>query len=188
MTPILITPPALEPLTLAEARAWLRLDGAEEDSLVSALIVAARMAVERASGRLLIHQQWRILADGWPPGGRVGLPLAPVSAVSAVRVIDGQGSAETVPGTAYRLELQRSPPTLVLTAPVADPGRSSNGIEIDLTCGYGPAAADVPEPLRHAIRLLVARWFENRGDAVSADAPLPSDVLLLISPFRRPRL
>lgn len=188
MTPILITPPALEPLTLSEAKAWLRLDGSDEDTLVSSLIVAARSAVEQAAGRLLISQQWRIVADAWPPGGRVALSLAPVSSVSAVRVWDAWGVAQTVPDTSYRLELQRSPPTLVLTAPVADPGRASAGIEIDLSCGYGPAAPDVPEPLRQAMRLLVARWFENRGDGAADQAPLPPDILLLLSPFRRPRL
>jgi len=188
MTPVLITPPALEPLTLAEARSWLRLDTGDEDALVSALITAARLAVERASGRLLLTQNWRLIGDAWPPGGRLTLPLAPVSAIAAVRVYDAADLAASLPLAAFRLEAQRDPPLLVLAAPVAGPGRPGGGIEIDLTCGYGAAPADVPEPLRLAVRLLVARWFENRGDIPASSAPLPPDVALLLAPFRRPRL
>ena len=43
------------------------------------------------------------------------------------------------------------------------PGRPAPGIELDVMVGYGDAAVDVPEPLRQAIRLLIAHWYENRG-------------------------
>ena len=46
--------------------------------------------------------------------------------------------------------------------------------------------ADVPEPLRQAIRLLVAHWYENRGlIAVGGQtAVLPATVAALIAPYR----
>ena len=45
---------------------------------------------------------------------------------------------------------------------------------------------DVPEPLRQAIRLLVAHWYENRGlvAAGSQTAMLPSTVAALVAPYR----
>lgn len=188
MTPVLVTPPAIEPLALDEARAWLRLDDTAEDAAVSALIVAARMTVERQSGRLLVAQAWRLIADTFPADGLLRLPLAPVRAVTQIRVLDAAGAATVVPAAGWRSDLSRDPPRVVLTAPPPLPGRSSGGIEIDLACGYGPAAADVPEPLRHAVRLLVARWFERRGDEPDHGASLPADVALLLAPFRSPRL
>ena len=45
MTPILISPPTVEPVALADAREWLRLVETNEDDLVSALIVSARLMV-----------------------------------------------------------------------------------------------------------------------------------------------
>lgn len=56
MTPLALTPPAEEPLSLAEARAFLRLDETAEDNLLATLITAARLMVEAASGRLLVDQ------------------------------------------------------------------------------------------------------------------------------------
>jgi uncharacterized phiE125 gp8 family phage protein len=66
------------------------------------------------------------------------------------------------------------------------PLRSAAGIELDVTCGYGGAATDVPEPLRQAIRLIVAQWYEHRGVAEpGANAvPLPLTVPALIAPYR----
>ncbi len=66
------------------------------------------------------------------------------------------------------------------------PERPIAGIEIDVTVGYGDAGTDVPEPLRQAIRLLVAHWYENRGlIAVGHEvAILPQTVAALIAPYR----
>lgn len=188
MTPLLLTPPAAEPLTLAEAKAWLRIDGTEEDALVASLIGAARGLVERAARRTLIHQGWRILRDSWPVEGRITLPLAPVAEVTAVRVLDSAGLPVIVPPAAYRLEALRDPALVMITGAVPLPGQAMSGIEIDVIAGFGPAPEDVPEPLRHAVRLLLARWYERRGDAAGDEQALPGDIAALIGPYRRPRV
>ena len=188
MTPILHSPPAIEPVSLAEAKAWLRIEGNDEDSLVAALVTTARMLVEQMARRCLIDQTWRIVADRWPVDGRLVLPRAPVRAIAGVRALDSAGLATTVPETAYRLDAGREPAELRLTGPLPLPGRFSGGIEIDIVCGFGPDPQDVPEPLRHAIRLLVARWYENRGDATADAAALPPDIAALVASTRRPRL
>ena len=61
MTPIALTPPAVEPVSLPDARLFLRLDQDEEDGLLGTLITAARLMIEAASGRMLIDQDWRIV-------------------------------------------------------------------------------------------------------------------------------
>jgi uncharacterized phiE125 gp8 family phage protein len=60
------------------------------------------------------------------------------------------------------------------------------GIELDLQLGYGANAADVPAPLRHAVRMLVAHWYENRGlvAAGAGIATLPAGVAALVAPYR----
>ena len=57
---------AVEPVTLAEVKAHLRLDHASEDELLGGLIRAAREEVERATGLALIDQDWRLVIDEWP--------------------------------------------------------------------------------------------------------------------------
>jgi uncharacterized phiE125 gp8 family phage protein len=159
-------------------RTWLRLDDEAEDGLVSALIGAARLLVEAASGRILVEQRWRLVLDRWPRSRIVAPPFAPLIAVEAVRV-DRGGGDPLVEGV--RLLGQDR---LLVDPSVPDPLPAREGIEIDLGAGYG-GPEDVPPPLVQAIRILVARWFENRGEAQVA---LPADLGPLILPFRRPRL
>lgn len=189
MIPLVITPPAREPVTVQEARLFLRLDGEEEDTLLATLITAARLMVEAASGRMLIAQGWRIVLDAWPPGGEIRLPVSPVSGIAAARVYDGAGAARTVGEGALIVDPAGDPPLVRIAAAVPSPGRTRGAIEIDVEAGYGDEPADVPAPLRQAVLRLVARWFEDRGDVVARDAErLPRGIAALIAPYRRARL
>lgn len=185
MTAILIDGPSAEPVSLAEAKAFLRLDHDDEDGLVAALVTAARLHVEAATRRLLLTQNWRIVRDRWPgDAGIVPIPLAPLQSVGAVRLFPGEGAAETVPSADYWLDAASTPARLVAKrGGFRAPGRHVAGIEIDVVAGYGDAA-DVPEPLRQAIRLLVAHWFEDRLLVGAAELLLPKTVEALIAPYR----
>ncbi|MEP2164192.1 MAG: head-tail connector protein, partial [Nisaea sp.] len=77
MTAALITGPALEPVSLADVKAHLRVDASDEDALLTAAIVSARVHVESATRRVLIEQGWRIYYDAWPRRRIVRLPVAP---------------------------------------------------------------------------------------------------------------
>lgn len=189
MTPIALTPPASEPVTLAEVKLFLRLDAGEEDELLGTLITAARLMVEAASGRMLIDQAWRIVLDRWPERGEIRLPLAPVSAISAARVFDLLGRAQPVASLALALDLGADPPVIRVLGEVPETGRERGAIEIDVIAGYGASPLAVPAPLRQAVLRLTTRWFEQRGDVVGRDAAaLPADILALIAPYRRARL
>jgi uncharacterized phiE125 gp8 family phage protein len=103
--------------------------------------------------------------------------------VSAVRTIDAQGVATTLPASAWRLEARREPALLILAGPLAQPGRTRNGIEIDLVAGYGTAASDCPEPLRQAVRLLLGHAYEQRG-LTERHPKEPAEIADLIAPYR----
>jgi uncharacterized phiE125 gp8 family phage protein len=182
MSAILIDGPGAEPVSLAEAKAFLRLEHDDEDGLVAALITAARLHVEAATRRLLVTQNWRIVRDRWP-GGIVPIPLAPLQSVVGVRLFPEEGAAATVPSADYWLDAASTPARLVARRGFREPGRPVAGIEIDVVAGYGDAA-EVPEPLRQAIRLLVAHWFEDRLLVGAADLLLPKTVDALIAPYR----
>lgn len=159
MTSTLLAGPGEEPVTLAEAKAWCRIDGTDEDALVTALIAAARLEVETMTGLALITQTWRLATC--PKGLLVLLPVAPVSALVAAP--DGaviQGDA-------------------VLLAELA-----TGEITIDYTAGFGDAA-DVPADLKQAVMLLVAYWFENRDAGTSG---VPVGLARLVASYRRVRL
>jgi uncharacterized phiE125 gp8 family phage protein len=186
MIPIRVTGPAVEPVGLAEMRAHLRLDGTEEDELIASLVAAARHAVEAAARRVLVAQTWRIVVDRVPSGRRLRLPLAPLIAVERLAVADAAGVLHELLPALAAIERNADPPCLSLDAAVPDPGTERGGIEIDARFGFGPAAADVPEPLRLAVKLLAARFFEHRGDGLGDT--LPAQVDALLAPFRRVRV
>lgn len=201
MTPILIAPPAVEPVALADAREWLRLDSSAEDDLVTALIVSARLIVEAATRRQLITQGWRLVFDRWPglgshhDGVRVRpeimfFPMAPFQSLTAMRVYDVNRVAQVLAPSIYTVASAPEQARLVFTSAPPKPGVPIAGIEIDIVCGYGDQPSSVPEPLRLAIKMLVARWFDNRGD-IETDGSvdrLPGPIDALIAPFRRTRL
>ncbi len=74
MTPILLSGPAIEPVSLAEAKAWLRVDHSSDDDLVSALLTAARLTLEAWARLMFITQSWRLVYDAWPAGAVLPVP------------------------------------------------------------------------------------------------------------------
>lgn len=186
MYPILIDGPAVEPVTLAEMKAYLRVDDDGEDELVGGLVKAARLMVEAASRRILIEQRWRVVLDSWPRDRVVALPLSPLIAVESIRVFDASGALSEIPTEAVETDAVSDPPCVVVSdAP--EPERARNGIAIELRAGYGAAPEAVPATLRLAMKILVAHWFEKRGD-VAGEQTLPPEALALIAPFQRTRL
>ena len=184
MASILLTPPAAEPLSLAEAKAFLRFETADDDPLIAAFISAARLHVETQTGLALVTQSWRIVLDCWPENGRIVVRPAPLQTLTAARVFDFDGEVRTIDAQAFVADLSTSTLSFKPWA-LPMPTRIAAGIEIDIAVGFGDAASDVPEPIRQAIRILVAHWHENRAIVAGAEvAPVPSNAAALIAPYR----
>lgn len=183
-----VTPPALEPVTLAELKAHARIDDSSEDELLSGLIVAARQWCEGYTRRALIAQTWRQFFSTRPTGDRITLARAPLIEVTAVRTYDDL-DRETVWDTAnYFVDASSEPALLVLRtgAVWADFERAANGMEITYRAGYGETAEDVPAVLRLAIRQLALHWYEYRGEAVveGSAGKVPMVIEALLQPYR----
>lgn len=186
MPATLIAGPALEPVSLDEVKAHLRVDHDDEDDLLTAAIVAARSHVESATRRVLVAQSWRLHLDRWPRRRMLRLPIAPLISVDEIRVRNGGGPA-VVDVEDYVVDTASVPGRLFLSGDVPSPAtRTPGAIEIDITAGYGELAADVPSPLRHAIRMLVAHWYEQRGAVADPGrgATAPLGFAALVAPYR----
>ena len=165
MTSTLIAGPGEEPVSLAEAKAWCRIDASDEDALVTALIAAARLHIEGLTGRALVTQSWRLTVE-CPIGRVITLPVLPVSAVTAATADDVtievvlQGDSVLLPAAGY------------------------DAVVLDYTAGYADADA-VPQDLKQAVLTLVAYWFENRDLAATQGPP---GFERLVSGYARVRL
>jgi hypothetical protein len=91
MSGILLNGPALEPVSLAEAKAFLRVEHDDDDEVIAALIAGARIHVETQTRRALITQSWRLTRDAWPQTGRIAVRPGPLQSLEAARVHDGDG-------------------------------------------------------------------------------------------------
>lgn len=129
MTSILLEGPAIEPLTLAEAKTHLRVDGTDEDMLVQSLVTSSRLHVETLTGRALITQAWRLVLDHWPDARVLKLAIGPLQSVDAVRVYEDEDILATVDPSAYLVETAGVPGRLYMrgSAPWPAPGRPCAG-------------------------------------------------------------
>lgn len=181
----LITAPASEPVSLTEAKLQCRVDGSTEDTLLTALIVAARQHVEETTSRALITQTREIRLDAWPT--RLYLPRPPAISITSVTYTDDAGVTATLSASAYALRTGTEPGcvlfdgTLLPTVTLADMA----GIQVRYTCGYGASASSVPKPLFQAMLLLIGHWYMNREAVAAANvASLPMAVDALLAPYR----
>lgn len=191
MALVLTSGPASEPVTLAEAKAHMRIETTAEDVLIASLLLTARLHVEQALNAALITQSFRLILDEWPEDRAFDLPVAPVNQIDEIRVLAADGTPAVIASTAYGLEQSPTSPRLYrrdTTWP--PPGQTIQGIEIDLTAGYGAAPSDVPQPIRHAILLLTAHWYEHRDpyQIGHPSANTSSAVSDLLKPYARVRL
>ena len=196
--PVLITPPAIQPATLAEAKLHLRVDHNDEDTLIESLIRAAAEHLDGWTGilgRCLVEQVWRQDHDRF--ARQMIIPLGPVIAVQSVTWRDPAGQPSTIPSGCYDLRTDEAGNAVVrFDADYVFPTNLHESRAVAITFKAGcetnpgpPATSTVPDPLKVAILLLVGHWYQNR-EAVSAAgmASLPFAVEALIAPYRRMRL
>lgn len=182
--PICVTGPAIEPVTLAEVKAHCRVDGSDEDGLLSALISAAVAHLDGWSGilgRCLISQTWRQTYDRFRPGLRLPMPAL---SITAITYGDPSGDTVTLDPARYVLR-QDACGSLVTPAPWQDwpdTGSCPEAVTVSFVAGYGPTPGDVPASIRHAMLLLIGSWMQNRESvvigAISSDLPMAVDMLL----------
>lgn len=177
----LVTPPAIEPVTLDEAKAHLKVDVSDDDTLIASLIAAARARAEWHTGRAFITQSWLYARDGWPCAP-FELPLPPLQSVTSITVTDTADNATVLDASLYRVDTGANPARIAWKETTLPPTnlRNLNALEVAFTAGYGDAAADVPEAIRAAILAIVADLYLHRGD----DAPTPDAALMLLAPYR----
>lgn len=170
-----VSAPASEPVTLAEAKLYLRVDGSGDDALISDLIVAARMDAEQWMRRSLVTQGWKLTVANSSEES-LSLPMGPVQAVSQVVARAQDGTARTLASNLYRLEQG----VLVLCMMPTEAT-----IEVSYNAGYGHAG-QVPRPIKLGLLSHIAALYDNRGEAGTGSMAEQSQ--RLYAPYREVRL
>ncbi len=181
--------PATEPITLAEARAHLRVDDTTENDYITALITVAREHVESLTDRQLITATYALRLDDFPRRSCdiIRPPRPRLIAVSSITYVDTAGDTQTLAAADYQVDAVSEPCRILPAYGLTWPSTRSqlNAVTITYTAGYG-AAAVVPKAIKQAILMLVAHWFENREPVVvgTITSEVPMTVKALLGPYR----
>jgi len=204
----LVQGPALEPVTLGEAKQHCRVEIPDDDALIAGYILAARDHVERETRRAIITQTWDLRIDShlwnridsrWPiywAGGRYGfctgieLPRPPLQSVTSVSYVDLAGVSQVLAANQYQVVVRNGQSGEGLIVPAygvswPDVRDQPDAVTVRFVAGYGGSEL-VPHAIRQAMLLLIGHWHEHRESVVvgSTVAELPMAVQALLFPFR----
>lgn len=186
----IVTAPAAEPVSLADAKLHLRIETAytADDAYITALITLAREYVELVTNRKLITQTWKYYPEHWPCRDYIDIPFGKLQSVTSIAYYDTDGSATTLSASKYIVESATDPGRVVLAYGETWPSDAlypSNPIHIQFVCGYGLAGSTVPTPIIQAIKIMVSDMYEQRESAIVGRSVLITKVIdNLLFPYR----
>jgi hypothetical protein len=195
--------PTVEPLSLSDAKGYLRVETDADDALICDIITAARIECEQIGDQSILATTWKFTLDflplsagpfpgfPWPFGGgpmaypgrvsandgRVELPMSPLIAVTSVDYLDTSGVPQVLDPSAYQVSTGTPGwifPDYGTFFPLSQPRPAA--VNITYTAGYGTDPSTVPKTILMAMRLLVANYYRHR----TTDVPAPQAVVNLV--------
>lgn len=171
-----VTPTGL--LSLADAKAHLKVEHSDEDDLITALIETALDAIENMTGQLLGSTDCHLLADAWHSQA---FTFGPITRIDAVKYYDETNTLVELNATHYWADIQSTPARITFSAPPSVYTDRHQAIRIECVAGH----SSLPKPLRQAALLLVGHYYENRQLTSSLKVnDVPMAVEFLVNPFR----
>jgi uncharacterized phiE125 gp8 family phage protein len=181
----IVTPPASEPLTLAEVKEFLRVDHSDDDVTLAIFITAARQLCESYTRMALLPTTFEEYFDDFPQYSgdykdEIRLSRSPVSAVTYVKYIDGNETTITANAADYKIDTISRPARISPDNGWFGTYETINAVFVRYVAGFANAAA-VPAPLKHGMMLVIGDMYENRTDSVKR---LPTASEYLWNPYR----
>lgn len=157
-----------EPLSISEVQDHLKVSG--ELDYLNSLIKVSRRQIERYLNRVLITQSWKVYYDNWCDEMKIPFGSLQINEDSpVVSYRDLEGDLIELDNVNYWTVNTEDPAKIVraysVTYPEVQYGRP-DAIEIAFTAGYGDSASDIPDEIKHAMKLLITNMYEHRGDVV----------------------
>lgn len=147
----------VEPVSLTDAKNWMRIDYTSDDTLIQGLLNASRVHLEKLTGLSFVNKLIRANFEltGWtPPLWMVDLPYGPLVCVDELKIKTGINTYET---------LTKNEDYEIIGGKV---WLYTQGIYSAL---YQGGFGTLPEDLADDIMALTAWQYENRGKKMNAD-------------------
>ncbi len=183
---------AASALPIAEFRAHLRLgtgfsDVGVEDAALESYLRAAMAAIEGRTAKVLLERDFMLRLVAWRDAVEQPLPVAPVSAMRELRLVDAAQIYRVIAPESYRLIADLQRPRLAAVAGML-PAIPAGGVaELRFTAGFGAAWSALPVDLAQAVFLLAAQYYEQRAEGAGG-GDMPFGVAALIERWRTVRV
>ena len=180
--------PSTTAISLAEAKDHLRVDGQIDNDYITELINTATLTVEHYGRQALIQQTRRLDLYGFHD--RIVLDMPPLASVSGITyTADGSTTSSTLSTDVYDVDATSHPGQVLRAANQTWPdvqAQRFNAVQVTYVTGYATASSAVPSNYRHAMKLLIDRWYSDRTDYITGtiQQALPWGVKDLIRPTR----
>jgi uncharacterized phiE125 gp8 family phage protein len=185
MTVRVITPPSVEPVSLAQAKQWCRIDDdiTDQDAVITILIQGMREYAENLTGRAFVQRTLELTLPCFP--AVIELPRPPLISVTHIKYYDLSGALQTLDPGVYEVDSYREP-GLVRPAYLEswEPARNVfNAVQVRYEAGYAPVGSPtdyremVPANLKVWMNARLATLYENREQLITGTIvqPLPRD-------------
>jgi len=172
----LVTPPVVEPVSIAEAKAHLVVETADDDALIATCLIAAREHAEGFCNRKFVTQTWQALFSAFPasstPDGQkdVYLELSRGNLADPdveVTYVDENGDVQTLDPSVYLVDDATVPARVRLAPDGSWPSVQTrwDAVRVEYIVGWEPEA--VPSSVKQAIAILVSQMYEHRTPEVT---------------------
>lgn len=164
-------------------------DDGLQDGLIAAHLRAAIAAIEGRTGKALLARRFVLRLARWREvrGGQT-LPMAPVSTIVSVGLMDAAGGVVAVPTNRYRLVPDMQRPRLIGVGGALPPVPEDGAVEVTFDAGFGVDWGAVPADLGQAVLMLAAEFYDARHEGGKAVHALPLAVQALIERWRTVRV
>jgi uncharacterized phiE125 gp8 family phage protein len=160
----LITPPSTLPVSMVDAKAHLRVDTSDDDTLITAMLGAATQMAEQVTGRALMQQAWVLSLDAFP--AEIEITRVPVVSITSLIYADNLGADQTLLPSNYVLNNADDFGSAFVVPAFGkswpDARLQPNSVRLTFLAGYANAAS-VPESIKSWIKLQLGAMYENRS-------------------------
>jgi uncharacterized phiE125 gp8 family phage protein len=177
LSPITTAPSIEQWISLADAKTFLRVDSSDEDSLITSLIYAAQSNIEINCGIRLFTQSVTMSCDTWADLQR--LPVAPVSAITAISYYDGAGTSQTLSTSNFSLfgaSTLRAGIRANVSQVFPQVAAYQDAITVAGTVGFADDATGLPSGLYRALLLTLGDYYQFREDTVAERSVTPQSL------------
>lgn len=180
-------------LPVEEFKDHLRLgtgfaDDDAQDAVLEAALRAAIAAIEAHTSKVTVTRDYEWTVSAWRDLATQALPIAPVTMISALTIVDRMGDAEVIDPARYRLVPDPHRPRVTATGFYLPQIPVGGKAIIAFPAGYGPSWSAVPADLAQAVLMLAALYYDDRAARTQATSSLPGQIATLVQPYREMRL